>query len=86
MQTVAMALTAAQVTVVFEGASHAAITRNTRVQLQTEEMTDHSDLADFTKEAMDMISQNLRRPGGGSKTRIMMMLKEPPRQHHIPCL
>ena len=37
---------------------------NTRAQLQSEGIIDPSDLVDFTEEAMAMISQNLRRPGG----------------------
>ena len=57
-------LTAAQVTAFFEGASHMAIPHNTRVQLQSEGITDPSDLVEFIEEAMAMISQNLRRPRG----------------------
>jgi len=41
-----------------------AIPHNTRVQLQSEGMTDPGDLVDFTEESMAVISQNLRRPGG----------------------
>ena len=43
-----------------------AIPHNTRVQLQSEGITDPGDLVDFNEDAMAMISQNLRRPGGGS--------------------
>ena len=37
---------------------------NAREQSQSEGITDHSALVDFTEEAMAMIIQNLRRPGG----------------------
>jgi len=80
-----MVLTAAQVTAFFEGASQMAIPHSTSVQLQFEDVTDRSDLVNFTEEAMAMISHNLRRPGG-SKIRILMTLQEPPCQHHILCL
>ena len=66
-----MVLTAAQVTAFFEGASQMAMPHNTRVKLKCEGITDPSDLVDFTEEAMAMISQNLRRPGGGSKIQII---------------
>ena len=55
-----MVLIVAQVTAFFEGASQTDVPHNTRVQLQSEEITDHSDLVDFTEEARAMISQNLR--------------------------
>ena len=58
-----MVLTAAQVTEFFEGASQMDMPHNARLQLQSEGITDPSDLVDFTEEAMAMISQNLRRPG-----------------------
>ena len=38
--------------------------RNTRVQLQSEGTADPNDIVDFAEEAIAMISQNLRRPGG----------------------
>ena len=69
-----MVLIAAQATVFFEGASQMSMPHHARVQLQSECITDPSDLVDFTEEAMAMISQNLRRPGGGSKIRILMSL------------
>ena len=81
-----MVLTAAQTTAFFEGASQMAITHNTRVQLQSEGITDPGDLVDFNEDAMAMISQNLRRPGGGSKIRILMPRQEPPYQHHLSYL
>ena len=59
-----MVLIAAQVTAFFEGVSQTTMQHNTRVQLQSEGIIDPSDLVDFTEEAMAMISQNLRRPGG----------------------
>jgi hypothetical protein len=59
-----MVLTEAQTTAFFEGASQMAIPHNTRVQLQSEGITDPGDLVDFNEDAMAMISQNLRRPGG----------------------
>ena len=79
-------LTTAQVTAFFEGVSQMAIPHNTRVQLQFEGITNPSDLVDFTEEAIAMISQNLRRPGGGSKIRILTLIQEPPYQHYLPCL
>ena len=80
-----MMLIVAQVTAFFEGAYKMATPHNTRLQLQSEDITYSSDLADFTEEDMAMISQNLRRPRG-SKIRILMLLQEPPYQHHISCL
>ena len=50
-----MVLIAAQVTAFFEGATQMAIPHNTRLQLQSEGITDPSDLVDFTKEAIAMI-------------------------------
>ena len=40
------------------------MTHNTRVQLQYKDIKDASNLVDFTDEAMAMINQSLRRPGG----------------------
>ena len=57
-------LTKAQVTALFEGATQIAMPHNTRLQLQSEGITDPSDLVDFTEKAMTTISQNLRSPGG----------------------
>ena len=71
-------LTTAQVIVFFEGATQMAMLHNTRLQSQSEGITDPSDLVDFTEEAMAAISQNLRRPGEGSLTRMLMPLQEPP--------
>ena len=51
-----MVLTAAQVTECIEGASQMAMHRNTRIKLKSEGITDPSDLVDFTKESMAMIS------------------------------
>ena len=59
-----MVLIEAKVTAFFEGVSQMVIPLNIRAQLQSEGITDPSDLVDFTEEAMDAISQNLRRPGG----------------------
>ena len=59
-----MVLTAAQTTAFFEGESQMIITHNTMVQLQSEGITDPDNLVDFNEDAMAMISQNLRRPGG----------------------
>ena len=73
-----MVLTTAKVTAFFEGASQMAIPHNERLQLQSECITDPSDLVDFTEEAMAMISQNLSMPGEGFQTRILMPLQEPP--------
>ena len=91
-----MMLTAFQVTSFFEGASQMDIPHNTRVQLQSEYITDPSEFVDFTEEAIAMISQNLRRTGGGSKIRILTLLQEHlsylelrircvPYQHVISC-
>ena len=43
-----MALIAAQVTALFEGAYQMVTTHKTRVHLNSEGATDHSDLVDFT--------------------------------------
>ena len=80
-----MVLTIAQVIAFFEGASQMDMPHNVRVQLQSEGITDPSDLVAFTEEDMAMISQNLRRPGG-SKIRVLIILQEPPCQQHLSCL
>ena len=81
-----MVLTVAQVTAFFEGTSQMAMPHNARAQLKSEGLIDPSDLVDFTEEAMAMISQNLRRPGGGSKIQILMLTQEPLCQRHLSCL
>ena len=81
-----MVLTTAQVTAFFEGATQMAMPHKTRSQLQSKGITDPSDLVDFTEETMTTISQNLRRPGGGYLTWILMPLQELPYQHHLSFL
>ena len=83
VQTVTMVLTTAQVASFFEGVSQMATGHNTRVQFQAEGMTDPNNLADFTEEAMALISPNLKTLERGSKIWIVMPLREPRRQCHL---
>ena len=59
-----MVLTAAQVTAFFEGADQMGIPHATVVQMQTEGITTVNDLADFDKDSLQQMADNLRRPGG----------------------
>ena len=59
-----MVLTATQVTAFFEAANQMAIPHETRLQLQSEGMSDPNDLVDFDEDSIKSISENLRRPGG----------------------
>jgi hypothetical protein len=59
-----MVLTAAQITVFFESPAGMAIPHETRMQLQEEGIDDVSDLADFDKDTLKQVADNLRRPGG----------------------
>ena len=59
-----MVLTANQTTAFFENADQMALPRATVVQLQTEGILAVADLADFDKDTLSQISENLRRPGG----------------------
>jgi hypothetical protein len=59
-----MVLTAAQTTVFFESPACMAIPHATRMQLQEEGIDDVSDLADFHKDTLKQVADNLRRPGG----------------------
>ena len=45
-----------------------AMPHNTKAHLQSEDIADPSGLLDLTKEAMAMISQNLRIPGGDRRS------------------
>ena len=59
-----MVLTAAQMTAFFEHADQMGIPHVTVVQLQAEGITSVSDLADFNKESLQQLADNLRHPGG----------------------
>ena len=59
-----MVLTAGQATSFFENANQMAIPNRTRVQLQSEGISDPSDLVDFDSDGIDCISNNLRKSGG----------------------
>ena len=59
-----MVLTAAQMTAFFEHADQMGIPHVTMVQLQAEGITSVSDLADFNKDSLQQLADNLRRPGG----------------------
>ena len=59
-----MVLTAAQTTAFFEHADQMGIPHITVVQLQAEGITSVSDLADFNKDSLQQLADNLRRPGG----------------------
>ena len=59
-----MVLTATQMTTFFEHADQMGIPHVTMVQLQAEGITSVSDLADFNKDSLQQLADNLRRPGG----------------------
>ena len=61
-----MVLTAAQTTQFFENALQMAIPHATVVELQNEGINTVDDLAEFDKDQLDQIAQNLRRPAGGA--------------------
>jgi hypothetical protein len=58
-----MVLTAAQTTAFFENEDQMGIPHATVVQLATEGNTSIADLADFYKESLQQLADNLRRPG-----------------------
>ena len=59
-----MVLTAAQTTAFFEHADQMGIPHATVLQLQSERVTLVSDLADFNKDSLQQLADNLRCPGG----------------------
>ena len=59
-----MVLTAAQTTAFFEAADQMGIPHATVIQLQVEGMTSLPDLADFDKDTLQQLTDNLRKPGG----------------------
>ena len=59
-----MVLTAAQTTTFFKHADQMGIPHVTVVQLQAKEITSISDLADFNKDSLQQLADNLRHPGG----------------------
>ena len=59
-----MVLTAAQTTTFFEHTDQMGIPHATMLQLQSEGITLVSDLADFNKDSLQQLADNLRRPGG----------------------
>ena len=59
-----MVLTAAQTTAFFEGQDQMGVPHPTVVQLAQEGITAVDDLADFEKESLQQLADNLRRPGG----------------------
>ena len=63
-QVLTMVLTAAQTTAFFEHADQMGVPHVTVVQLQAEGITLVSDLADFNKDSLQQLADNLRRPGG----------------------
>ena len=59
-----MVLTVAQTTTFFEHADQMGIPPANVLQLQSEGITLVSDLADFNKDSLQQLADNLRRPGG----------------------
>ena len=59
-----MVLTAAQMTAFFENADQTGVQHATVVQLALEGLQSVDDLADFDKEALQQLADNLQRPGG----------------------
>jgi hypothetical protein len=63
-----MVLTAAQTTAFFELPAQMAIAHDMRSQLQQEGIDNVVDLADFEKDTLKQVADNLRRPGGRIQT------------------
>jgi hypothetical protein len=59
-----MVLTAAQTAAFFQEEAQMGIPNPTVVQMQTEGIANVQDLADFDKESLQQLADNLRRPGG----------------------
>ena len=59
-----MVLTVAQTTTFFKHADQMGIPRVSVVQLQAKGITSVSDLADFNKDSLQQLADNLRHPGG----------------------
>ena len=59
-----MVLTAAQTTAFFENPDQIGITHKTMVQMQQEGIQTVADLADFEKQSLQQLADNLRKPGG----------------------
>ena len=59
-----MVPTAAQTTAFFESPDQMGIPRATMVQMQQEGFQAVSDLADFVKQSLQQVADNLRKPGG----------------------
>ena len=59
-----MVLTAAQTTSFFQDADQMGIPQATVTQLQVEGISTIPDLADFDKETLQQVADNLRKPGG----------------------
>ena len=59
-----MVLTVAQTTTFYKHADQMGIPHTTMLQLQSEGITSVSDLADFNKNSLQQLADNLRRPGG----------------------
>ena len=59
-----MVLTAAQTTAFFEHPDQMGIPHATMVQMQQEGIQSVADLADFEKQSLQQLADNLRKPGG----------------------
>ena len=59
-----MVLTAAQNTAFFENPDQMGIPHETMVQMQREGIQTVADLADFEKQELQQLADNLRKPGG----------------------
>ena len=59
-----MVLTAAQTTAFFESPDQMGIPHATMVQMQLEGIQSVPDLADFEKDSLQQLADNLRKPGG----------------------
>ena len=59
-----MVLTGAQTTAFFENNDQIGIPHETMVQMQHEGIHSVADLADFAKDSIQQLADNLRKPGG----------------------
>ena len=60
-----MVLTVAQMTTFFEHANQMGTPQTTVIQLRAEGIEAVADLADFDKDSLQQLADNLRHPGGG---------------------
>ena len=81
-----MVLTDAQTTAFFKNADQMGVQHAMVVQLALEGIQSVDNLADFDKEALQQLADNLRRPGEESPTLIQVQPLVQLSQHQLSCL